>query len=100
MAYRLEIHPEATSDGRAAYAWYKERSSLVAEAFVAELDLAIERLQSSPLTWPSHVHGSRRYLLRRFPYGIVYFVDSEVVRIVAVAHTRRRPGYWKARLAR
>ena len=98
MVYRLELHPEATSDGRAAFAWYQQRSPLVAEAFVTELDLAVERLVASPLMWPAYLHGSRRYLMRRFPYGVVYFAAEDLVSIVAVAHTSRRPGFWKSPL--
>jgi plasmid stabilization system protein ParE len=97
MAHRLELHPEATSDGRAAYQWYKERSPKAAEAFLAELDQAIERVVASPNLWPTYLHGTKRYLMRRFPYGVVYRIVDDLVSVIAVAHTRRRPGYWRSR---
>jgi hypothetical protein len=52
-----------------------------------------------PFTEPSlRALGVRRLLVDRFPYALV-FVESETeIRVLAVAHTRRRPGYWRSRL--
>jgi len=61
---------------------------------MAELDRAVDLILRTPQRWPLYVHGTRHYLLRRFPYSIVYREMSGVVRVVAVAHGRRRPGYW------
>jgi toxin ParE1/3/4 len=44
-----------------------------------------------------NLHGTRKYLLRRFPYAVIYRVTDEAIEVVAVAHGRRRPGYWKTR---
>jgi hypothetical protein len=41
---------------------------------------------------------TRRCLLRRFPYGLIYALDQDDILILAVAHTRREPGYWRDRL--
>ena len=95
MDYRLEVHPEAAFDGQAAYRWYKERNPQAAQAFNGELDLAEKRILASPLTWPPHLHGTRRYLMRGFPYGVVYQVMDDRIFIIAIAHTSRRPGYWQ-----
>lgn len=42
--------------------------------------------------------GVRRRILRRFPYSILYTLDNDVVLVIAVAHQRRRPGYWRRRV--
>ena len=44
-----------------------------------------------------HLHGTRKFLLRRFPYGVVYRITKSAIQVIAVAHGRRRPGYWKSR---
>jgi len=58
------------------------------------------RVTSMPRAWPEW-NVDRRYrrmVLRRFPYLLFYEIRDDVVEFVAVAHTRRRPGYWLSRL--
>ena len=95
----LEIHPEAVADARAAREWYQSRSDGAAEAFLAELDIAVESIQTAPELYPHYLYGTRCYLLRRFPYLVVYRATSTTVQVLAVAHGRRKPGYWKSRSA-
>jgi plasmid stabilization system protein ParE len=71
--------------------------SPAADAFLEELDHAIEAVSQTPLRWPLFKHGTRRYLYHRFPFQLIYRVASDRIEIVAVAHGRRRPGYWKTR---
>jgi plasmid stabilization system protein ParE len=95
----LEIHPEALLEADAGVAWYLERSRGAAERFVAEVDRAVETILEAPERWPFHVHGTRRYLLYKFPYAVIYQAAGNLVRVFAIAHVKRRPGYWKDRLA-
>jgi plasmid stabilization system protein ParE len=95
----LDIHPEALAEAHAARQWYQSRSADAAKAFLVELDLGVESIRTAPELYPTYVYGTRCYMLRRFPYLIVYRVTSENVHIYAVAHSRRRPGYWKGRSA-
>jgi hypothetical protein len=67
----IELHPEAIAEARDAREWYAQRSRSAADAFMAELDLAIESIGDSPDRWATYLHGTRRYLLKRFPYIIV-----------------------------
>lgn len=67
----LEIHPQAILEAQDAYLWYSERSQSAGGDFMAELDHAIERITEHPGTWPPYLHGTRRYLLRRFPFLVV-----------------------------
>ncbi len=46
----------------------------------------------------AYLHGTRRVVLQRFPFFIVFLDWQEEIYIVAVAHTKRRPGYWKGRV--
>jgi plasmid stabilization system protein ParE len=96
----LEFHPEAAAEAAAARVWYGERSLKASAAFLAELDVACERISEAPNRYPTHVAGTRRYLMRRFPFHIVYRVPSgtdAAIQIIAVAHGHRRPGYWRDR---
>lgn len=93
----VDLHPEAIAEAQAAYRWYRNRNETAAEAFLAELDRAVEFISEGPMRWPVHIHGTRRFLLRRFPFGVVYRQVGEAVQVVAVAHARRKPGYWKDR---
>jgi hypothetical protein len=64
----IELHPEAITEACDAREWYTERSSVAANAFVAELDVAIDSIYESPDRWAAYLHGTYRYLLKRFPY--------------------------------
>ena len=98
MAQRiLELHPAAVDEAAEAHDWYFERSPRAAAAFMAELDTAIDQIALFPERWAVGGHGTRRYPLKRFPYLVIYHLRSDKIRIVAVAHARRRPGYWKKR---
>ena len=93
----VDFHPDAVLEGAAARAWYAERSPVAAVAFVTELDSAVEAIAEQPSRWPRYMYGTRRYLLRRFPYAVVYREKPGSVLVVAFAHCSRRPGYWKHR---
>jgi plasmid stabilization system protein ParE len=97
MPSRVEFHLAALKEAEAAALWYAERSPRAARAFDAELTAAVARIAGAPLRWRRHVHGTRRVVLRRFPYLVIYRVDAARVLIVAVAHGHRRPGYWRGR---
>ncbi len=94
---RIWFHPEAIQEARAAREWYHARNAELAEAFMAELDAAIERIEEGPRRWPPYLAGTRRYLFRRFPFFVVFRERDESVEIVAVVHACRRPGYWIGR---
>lgn len=94
----LEIHPDALLEAEAGVAWYLERSRGAAEHFLAELERAIDLILEAPDRWPPYFRDTRRYVLYKFPYSVIYRASGTLVRIYALAHARRRPGYWKERL--
>lgn len=93
----VEFDPRAIDEAQASFEWYRQRNQSAASAFLSELDHAIELISTAPRRWPAYMLGTRRYLLRRFPYSIVYRELASSVQVVAVAHARRKPGYWRAR---
>jgi plasmid stabilization system protein ParE len=96
----VEYFDEAIKEAEAAAHWYSERSASAADGFTDEIDAAIAAIEQNPNAWPAHDHGTRHYLLRRYPFSVVYRVEASRILIVAVAHGHRRPGYWKSRVER
>jgi toxin ParE1/3/4 len=93
----VDLHPEAIADGREAGEWYRARSVQAAELFRRELEDAIGRIREAPETWPRYLHGTRRYVLRVFPYCVIYTTDGQNSIVIAIAHSKRRADYWKTR---
>jgi plasmid stabilization system protein ParE len=94
----LDILEDAVDEACAAYRWYLSQNRSAGTRFMADLDRGIEVVTDAPERWPAHFHGTRRYLLRRFSYSLVYTFDEGKVLVVAVAHASRRPGYWRQRV--
>ncbi len=78
--------------------WYEEQSKGLGDRFLDEVDIAMEAIAGYPETWPPYVAGTRRFLLHRFPFAIVYFHSETKITIVALMHFKRKPGYWKNRV--
>lgn len=91
------LHPEASRELESALDWYAHRSPNAAAAFLREVEFGIERIREAPVRWPYFGMHTRRYLLGRFPFSLVYRVEANDVQVLAVAHDRRRPGYWSSR---
>ena len=94
---RVMLHPEARAELREARKWYFERSPLSATAFAHAVDNAVSQIVEAPTRYPMAEHGTRKFVLQRFPFNIFYRPDETETVIVAVAHQKRRPGYWSNR---
>jgi toxin ParE1/3/4 len=94
----LEIHPSALEELKLALNWYLERNETAAVKFAAEVDRAMELIIAAPERWPVGEHGSRKFVLRRFPFAIFYREKQAAIQVLAIAHGHRRPRYWKDRL--
>jgi toxin ParE1/3/4 len=94
----VNFFPEANAEAESAAFWYAKRSETAMLSFWRELDIAINRIQQSPLSRPEYLHGTRYQKLKRYPYLVVFHVNEAVIDVLAVAHTSGRAGYWKDRL--
>jgi plasmid stabilization system protein ParE len=95
----VEFHHEAGAEYDAAFDWYLGRSPDAALEFDAEVNRALAQIVEAPRRWAAGPFSTRRYLLRRFPYILIYRERaSGEIQVVAVAHTSRKPGYWRKRL--
>jgi plasmid stabilization system protein ParE len=94
---RVRFHPAAAAEVERAQAWYEERSVLAAAGFLQELTRAIQRIRVAPERYPTAEHGTRRIVLEQYPFTAFYLMRREEIFVVAVAHQKRRPGYWADR---
>lgn len=97
MSRRLVFEPHAVSDLAAAFEWYEDKQRGLGAEFLAEVALAVERAEAYPDSSPVVLGTMRRALVRRFPYGVFYILDEEVIAVTAVIHARRDPSNWEER---
>jgi plasmid stabilization system protein ParE len=91
---------EAQAEADAASSYYFECNPATAAKFLDELAFVIEEIRCGPERWPFEFRSRiQRLHLRRFPFTVYYYNDLHEIYILAVAHTSRRPGYWKNRIA-
>src|SRR5580704_13858028 len=97
-ATKFYLPPSAVEEAEAAALWYRERSPRAGTRFVTELNQVIDGLLAAPHRWPQGPHGTRKLRFPYFPFAIIYRESKATIQILAVAHGRRRPGYWRTRL--
>ena len=93
----VRITSAAEEDFTEALCWYAERSQRAAEAFEGEFDRALKSIAADPYRFPHCDERHRFYLMRRYPFQVIYREHDDQLVIVAVAHAKRKPGYWSNR---
>lgn len=104
MTKPLRFLPEAEAELRAATEWYDDRAGL-GDELAAEIQAATTLITTTPEGFaPARGVrariGARQASVKRFPYRVIFVELDREIRVVALAHTRRRPGYWRDRLGR
>ena len=103
---RIDFHPEAQAEVRAAAIWYDEREQGLGDRFVSEVASALVRIGEAPRSSPIWVESQafrgpvRKASVRGFPYLIGFEVLQDRIFVLAVAHGKRRPLYWLPRSRR
>lgn len=92
------FHPLAEEELLDAMAHYEEKVRGLGGRFLERVTQALEHIQSFPDSCPILLGRARRKTLRQFPYNIVYSMDPSGIFVLAIAHQKRRSGYWKDRL--
>ena len=95
---RYEFHPEARQEFRKSTGYYENEVANLGVTFAAEIESTLNRILESPDRWPFIEQDVRTCLAHRFPFGVLYTVESDYILIVAVMHFSRKPGYWRDRL--
>ncbi len=96
VALTPRIHRAARAEILAALAHYAAIDPALAIDLQGRIEAAYRRIGAQPLQFPPYLRGTRRCVLRRFPFAIVFTVEPELV-VLAFSHQRRRPGYWSRR---
>ena len=94
------FHPEADQELNLTVEYYEERQPGLGLEFAEEVYSTIARIREFPDAWTRITSNARRCLVNRFPYGVIYRVESGVLHVVALANLHRRPGYWQSRIQR
>ncbi len=98
-AEEITFHDQAAAEYDAAFDWYLARSPDSARKFDSEVQRALQQILEHPRRSATGPSGTRRYLLRKFPFLLIYReLSQETVQIVAVAHANRKPGFWTQRV--
>jgi plasmid stabilization system protein ParE len=95
---KLRFHRAALEELGEAASWYERHRPGLGDELLAELDAAVVAVVVGPQAWPKvGTAGLRRFVLPRFPYSVIYGIHDDELRVFAIAHQKRRPGYWAAR---
>lgn len=94
----IRIRFEAKQEIDTAFEWYFERGPKAARAFLDEIELSLNKIAAEPHLYPVFTKNIRRRVMMNFPYSVVYREEADYILILAVAHAKRRPGYWAKRL--
>jgi plasmid stabilization system protein ParE len=91
------FHPHAEKELEDVENHYDDINEELGDRFRAEIELALSRIIKFPNAWQPLTKTVRRRRLIDFPYGVVYRVKTDEIRILAVMHLHREPGYWAYR---
>lgn len=93
----VRLRPEAAAEVRAARAWYARQRPGLGDEFASELRAVVEGIARGPRAFPTMDQSVdiRRALFARFPYAAFFIEREDAIWVIAVAHLRRDPGYWR-----
>ena len=95
---KVTFHEEADAEMNEAAQYYEERAMGLGMSFLDAVEESVDKVLANPEAYQLVGDEVRHKLLRRFPYSILYVLEKDCIRIMAVAHQKRRPGYWRYRL--
>ena len=96
----VEFHPAASDELEDSAARYGGISQGLGIRFIEEVERASDLLQSYPEIGQEIDQDIRHFVLADFPHSLIYSIEPNLIWVLAVAHHKRRPGYWKERVER
>jgi toxin ParE1/3/4 len=97
MSRLVLIHDLAEAEINEAADFYDLESPGLGSAFISEIERSIRSISEFPEAAPIVQGRIRKRIVARFPYSLVYSLRPDQIRILAVAHHKRRPFYWHGR---
>ncbi len=95
---KYTFHPEARSELNQAVDFYESQLTKLGSEFLDEVYSTIQLINEFPAAFPKHSAHTRKCLVNRFPFCIIYQIKTDEIFIAAVAHLSRKPGYWRKRI--
>jgi len=95
---RIAFHAAADREAEEVADYYEQQLPGLGAEFYHELGTILDLLSLNPRMGASYFGPYRRVLMQRFPFSVYYELADDRIRIVAVAHQHRKPGYWKDRM--
>ncbi|MBE2228859.1 MAG: type II toxin-antitoxin system RelE/ParE family toxin [Ignavibacteria bacterium] len=99
MNYKVQVKDSAELDMLDAYYWYESEKNGLGKNFLSEIESNFLLLEANPLLYQVIYKNVRRSLLHKFPFGIYFIVDKEIINIISVAHLSRNPKEWRKRIS-
>lgn len=99
MKYNLIIRPEAEEDLVAAFSWYEDKRQGLGYDFLLQVEAGLKYVERLPKTHPASYKETRKHLIKRFPYKIIYIINRETVVVLAILHGKRSFELLKKRVA-
>lgn len=97
MSRPLRLHDDAELELNEAADYYDLESPGLGGIFLDAVDGGFARIREHPDAATEVASGVRKLVLARFPFMIIYAVRTDVIRVLAIAHQRKRPYYWRGR---
>lgn len=97
---KYEFHPEAEFEVIEAAAHYESEVPGLGDRFGDEIERVIELLIENPKLGAPMEGGIRHFVMRNFPFSVIYAEVGDILYVLAVAHGSRKPGYWSQRVSR
>jgi len=95
---RLELRPQAEAEFRAAALWYENEVPGLGATFIHAVTAALNVIAERPTAFPPIGRNARRFIMRRFPYVIIYRHSGDAIVVYACIHSHRDPKHWRKRL--
>ncbi len=98
MKYKLVIKPEAEKDLIETFQWYEQKRIGLGHDFLLQIDAGLRFIQNNPFAFPIRYKGTRRNIIKRFPYSIIYRVEDINIIILGVVYGGRDPKWIKKKI--
>jgi plasmid stabilization system protein ParE len=93
----INFHSEAKKEFFEAVEYYEDQVLGLGDDFIDEVEKVLDVIVKQPASGTKITNTERRFLVSRFPYGLIYSVEADQIVISAVMNLKRKPGYWESR---
>lgn len=91
MKYKVIVRPEAEDDLKKVFLWYEDKRAGLGYDFLLQVDAGINFINRNPEIHSIEYKRTRKHIIKRFPYKIIYLTEGENIIVLAVIHGKRKP---------